>query len=113
MKSISDHGFGKLLRAFSAVYTENKGADVGEPWLDRAMARIRSSPPMYPETGYLESLQQLVWQLSPVAVILVLLLGATLLQVDFTADYELAKTLAEDPLDLSLLGEYTISQIVG
>ena len=86
---------------------------MGEQSLTRAMAHIRALPPMYPKVGYLESLQQLVWQLSPAAIALVLLLGAVLLQADFTADYELANILAEDPLDLSLIGEGTISQIVG
>jgi len=113
MRSISDQGFAKLRRAFSDAYAEDAKVDVGERWLAGTMAHIRALQPMCPGSSYLDSLQQLVWQLSPVAAALVLLLGAMLFQVDFTADYDLARILAEDPLDLSLLGEYAISQIVG
>ena len=108
MKSIKDDDWGKLQKTLSVAYNEREATEVGELWPVRVMGQIKSLPSMYPRTGYLEYLQQLVWRLSPVAVALVLLLSAALLQIDLTSDYELAKMFVEVPIELSLLGEYTI-----
>jgi len=108
MKPITDGDLDKVLKAFSAAHQDREKAEVGELWPVRVMGHIRSMSRIYPGAGYLEHMQQLVWRLSPVAVVLVLLLSAVLFQLDFTSDYDLAKMLVEDPLDLSLLGEYTI-----
>ena len=108
MKSTKGDMLGKLQKALSVTYTERAEGEAGAYWPIRTMAHIKSLPPLYPQDRFLESLQQLVWRLSPVAVGLVLLLSAAIFQVDFTSDYELAKVFVEDPLDLSLLGEYTL-----
>ena len=108
MKSIEEDDLRNLQKVFSVAYGEREKAEVGPFWSVRTMGHIKSLPPMYPKPDYLEHLQQLVWRLSPVAIVLALLLSAAVLQLDFTLDYELAKSFVEDPIDLSLLGEYTI-----
>ena len=107
---ITDDDLDKLRKPLSEAYGygEEGEVEVSALWSVRVMGHIRSLPSIYPKTGYLENLQQLVWRLSPVAIALALMLGAAIFQLDFTSDYELAKVFAEDPLDLSLLGEYTI-----
>jgi hypothetical protein len=108
MKSTKEDKLGKLQKALSVTYAESAKGEVGELWSVRVMGHIKSLPAIYPGSGFLENLQQLVWRLSPVAIALVLLLSAAVLQSDFTSDYELAEMFVEDPIELSLLGEYTI-----
>ena len=108
MKRITDEDLVRLQGPLSLTYGEKPKTEGSDLWSVRVMGHIRSLPPIYPKGGYLENLQQLVWRLSPVAIALVLILGAAAFQLDFTTDYELATMFAEDPLDLSLLGEYTI-----
>ncbi len=105
---ITDDDLVKLQKPLSHAHGGKAGTEVDDLWSVRVMGHIRSLPPIYPGPGYLENLQQLVWRLSPVAIALVLMLGAAVFQLDFTSEYELATMFAEDPLDLSLLGEYMI-----
>jgi len=108
MKILTDRELDNVQKALSVVYREREPAESNGLWRTRVMGHIRDLSADRYEGGYLVSLQRLVWRLTPVAIAMVLLLSMALYQADFTSDYELAGMLVEDPLDMSLLGDYAI-----
>jgi hypothetical protein len=103
MKTIKHEDHVKLRKALASAYREKESAEVGDLWQVRVMEHIRNPDAFYPQPSYLDLFQRLVWQLVPVACILVLILGIVLSQVNFTPDYEMAKMFIEDPANYSLL----------
>jgi hypothetical protein len=103
MKSIKHEDREKLRRALASAYFEKENADTGDLWQNKVMEHIRIIKSFYTQPSYLDRFQQLVWKLAPVAVVLALILGIMLSQVDYTRDYEIAKMFIEDPANYSLL----------
>ena len=103
MKSIKKEHFLKLIKVLAAAYHGKEKVETDELWQARVMGHIRDLGPLHPLSGYLDLLQGLVWRIAPVACILVLLLGIAMTQIDFVSDYELAKMIAEDPADFTML----------
>ena len=108
MKMLTDHELDKVQKALSVAYKERESSESDGLWRTRVMGHIQDLSTEQYGNGYLLGLQRLVWRLSPVAAAMVLLLSLILYQADFTSDHELAKMLVEDPLDISLLGDYAI-----
>ena len=103
MNSIKHEDHVKLKKALASAYREKENAKVGDLWQVRVMEHIRNLEPFYTRLGYLDLFQRLVWQLAPVACVLVFILGLILSQVNFMPDFEMAKMFIEDPADYSLL----------
>jgi hypothetical protein len=103
MKTIKKEDLIKLRKAFATTYHEKEKDQVDELLLTSVMGRIRSLDPLYPITGFFEVFQGFVWRLVPIAIILVLVLGAAIIQLDTVSDYELTKAFLEDPADYTLL----------
>jgi hypothetical protein len=102
MKSIKHNYHVNLRTALASAYREKENVEVGDFWQVKVMEHIRSLDPFHNRPGYLDLFQRLVWQLAPVACILVLILGMVLSQVDFMTDYVIAKMFIEDPAHYSL-----------
>jgi len=102
-KSIRKWSFDRLRTVLATVYLEREKAEVGELWRVTAMTRIRRLGPLSSPT-YLELVEPLVWRLAPVTFALALLLGAVLIRMDFVSDYEIVRTLVEDPSQFGLTG---------
>ena len=103
MKSLTHHDHVKLRKALASAYGKKENAKVGDLWQVKVMEHIRNLDPFHTQPSYLDLFQRLVWQLVPVACVLVLILGMVLSQVDFTTDYVIAKMFIEDPANYSLL----------
>jgi len=103
MKSITHEDHVKLRKALASAYGKKENADVGDLWQVKVMEHIRNLDPFHTQPSYLDLFQRLVWQLAPVACILVFILGMVLSRVDFMTEYEIAKMFIEDPADYSLL----------
>lgn len=103
MKSVKKEDLTKLLKIFAATYRNKEGAEVGDPWQTRVMGRIHDLDPLQLKIHFMEVFQRFVWRLAPVAIILVLLLGAAITQLDMVSDYAVAEMFMEDPADFSLL----------
>jgi len=106
MKSIKREHHVRLKEALAVAYREKEKAEVGELWQVRVMGHIRSLGSLYSQTSYLGLFERFVWQLVPVACVLVLLLGVAVTQLDLISDYEIVKMFMEDPADFSLLALY-------
>jgi hypothetical protein len=103
MNSIKKKHHIRLKKALAVAYREKEKAEVGDLWQVRVMEHIRSLGPLYSQTSYLERFERLVWQLAPVACVLVVLLGVVITQLELVSDYEIVKMFIEDPADFSLL----------
>jgi hypothetical protein len=102
MKSIKKEYHFKIKKALAAAYREKEKAAVGELWQTRVMGRIRRLGPLYPATSYLEFFERFLWRLAPVACVLILILAAIFIHMDFISEYEMAKIFFDDPADISL-----------
>jgi hypothetical protein len=103
MKTIKQEGHVKLRKALASAYREKENAEVGDLWQVKVMEHIRNLDSFCAQPGYLDLFQRLVWQLVPVACVLVFILGIVLSRVNFIPDYEMAKMFIEDPANYSLL----------
>ena len=106
MKSVKKEALIKLRKALASSYREKEHAEVDGLWQGRVMGHIRSLGPLTPKTNFFEPFQRLVWRLTPVTCVLILLLGAALVQLDSVSDYELSNMFIEDPTDFSLVALY-------
>jgi hypothetical protein len=102
MKSINKEDHFKIRKVLAAAYHEKEEVLVGDLWQTRVMAHIKSLGPIYPPTSYLESFEGLLWRLAPVVCVLLLILAAFFIHMDFIPEYEMAKIFFEDPADISL-----------
>jgi hypothetical protein len=92
----------KMRRALITAYREKERVDVGERWEMRVMHRIRSLAPAPSKTNFLEFFDAFFWRLAPIAVILIVVLVAALMQLNVGPEYDIAQMLMEDPADYSL-----------
>ena len=107
MKTRGKEDLGRAYKALAAAYHEKERAGVGELWQARVVSHIRDMGPLYPQAGFFELFQRLVWRLAPAACVLVFLLAVFASRYDFIPGYEIAKMLTEDPADFGLLSLYT------
>ena len=91
----------KIRKVLTAAYHEKEKALVGDLWQTRVMAHIKSLGPLYPVRSYFEFFERFVWRLAPVVCILLLILAAFFIHMDFISEYEMAKIFFEDPADIS------------
>lgn len=103
MKKIS---FNKVGKSLGAAFREKEKTEVSEVWQSRLMDHIRRLGPLCPKTNFLDLFQRFVWQLAPFTCVLILLLSAAVVRLDFVSDYELSKMFIEDPTNFSLLSLY-------
>jgi hypothetical protein len=102
MKSLTHEDRVKLRKALASAYRKKENAKVGDLWQVKVMEHIRNFDPFHTQPSYLDLFQRLVWQLAPVACVLVFILGMVLSQVDFMTDYVIAKIFIEDPANYTL-----------
>ena len=103
MKPLKHEDHIKLRKVLSSAYRKKENVEVSDVWQVKVMEHIRNLDPFHTQPSYLDLFQRLVWQLVPVACVLVLILGMVLSQVGFTTDYVIAKMFIEDPSNYSLL----------
>lgn len=93
----------KIRKVFAEAYHEKEKFEIEELWQARVMGHIRSLEPLSPVTSYLQLFEGFVWRLAPAACVLLLILAAIFIHMDFISEYEMARILFEDPVDFSLV----------
>ena len=93
----------RLKNLLIRAYHDRKKPDVDELWQMRVMSHIRSLGPLRSGRGYITLFEQSVWRLAPMTGLLILILVALLLTLDFMPDYEMAKILIDDPVEFTVL----------
>jgi hypothetical protein len=84
------------------AYHAKGNAAVGEQWQQEVMRRIRRLGALQSEPGFLASFQHVVWRLAPVAGVVLIVLTAVLVQVDFSPDYNVFQVLYNGTEELTL-----------
>ena len=93
----------RLKNLFIRAYHEREKPDVDELWQMRVMNHIRSLGSVRSGGGYLALFEQSVWRLAPMTGLLIMILVAVLLVLDFMPDYEMAKILIDDPVKFTVV----------
>jgi len=93
----------RLKKLLIRAYHEKEKPDVDELWQISVMRHIRSLGPVRSERGYVGLFEQSVWRLAPVTGLLILILIALLLTLDFMPDYEMAKIFIDDPVEFTVV----------
>ena len=89
----------KLKELFIRAYHEKEKPEVDELWQMRVMSHIRSLGAVSSRRRYFMLFEQSVWRLAPVTCLLILVLAAFLIKLDFIPDYELVKLFIDDPVE--------------
>jgi hypothetical protein len=92
---ISENEF--LRKAFHDAYSaREKEMALTDNFRDQVMRRIRRIGPLQPAAGFWPAFEHLVWRLAPVSCLLVLVLGAFLMNTDFDPAYDYLDTLRSE-----------------
>ena len=95
--------YSKLKELFIRAYHEKEKHEVDELWQMRVMSHLRSLGPISSRRRYFMLFEQSVWRLAPVTCLLILVLVALLIELDFIPDYELVKLFIDDPVEFTFV----------
>jgi hypothetical protein len=108
MTDIREKDLQKIQQALSGTYRQRDETPVGSGWEKRVMARIRSKETTISRFDFIALFEQYFWRLTPVAVMIMLVLGVVVYQqLDTFYDYETARVYMGSAFDnplLSLMG---------
>ena len=104
MRKRTEEKMGRLRKALSVAYLEREAPEIGENWQLRVMNQIQSKARITVLSSYLELLEGFVWRYAPIACLLIFILTAAIIRLDFISEYALVQLFSEDPLDYSLFG---------
>ncbi len=93
----------KLKELLMRAYHEREKPEGDELWQMRVMSHIRSLGPMSSRKTYFMLLEQSVWRLAPVTCVLILVLAAFFIKLDFIPDYEMVKLFIDDPVEFTFV----------
>jgi hypothetical protein len=91
----------RLRKALGRAYWAKEKGGANPLWLTGVMGHVRRLSVPGTGVGFFDLFEPFVWRLAPVACSLVLILAAVISQLDFLADYEVARMLMVEPLDSS------------
>ena len=93
------NGHTKLKELLMRAYHEKEKPEIDELWQMRIMNHIRSLGPISARKKYFMLFEQSVWRLAPITCLLILVLAAFLIKLDFIPDYEMAKLFIDDSVE--------------
>jgi hypothetical protein len=105
MKSLTKD-YAKLKGLLMRAYHEKKRPEVDELWQMRVMSHIRRLGPFTSRKRDLTLFEQSIWRLVPVTCLLILVLAALLIKLDFTPDYEMLKLYIDDPVEFTFIQSF-------
>jgi hypothetical protein len=92
-----------LNRTLRVAYHEREKVEVGEQWQVKVMHRIRGIHHVMSEKNFFEQFGDALWRFAPVACALLLIFGICIVKFHMVPDYEMAKMVANDPMEYGLL----------
>ena len=99
-----DHG--KVLKSLKTAYHEKDKIEVGGQWQQNVMRDIRQLAPQGSETNGYIFFSQFLWRAAPVVCMLILIVGAFIINLDFMTEYELANLLTSDPFESTTIESF-------
>ena len=103
MKSLKKN-YVRLKELLIRAYRERERPEVDEVWQMRVMSHIRSLGPITSRKRYFMLFEQSVWRLAPVTCLLILVLAALLIKLDFIPAYEMVNLFIDDPVEFTFVG---------
>jgi hypothetical protein len=99
-----------MKQALKAAYIakENQGPEIGEQFEAQVMRRIRALGPIHSRPDYLLLFEQFFWRLVPAAAVLIIILAAWAVQLDFVSEFEMAAIFMDDPISFNLIQQSVI-----
>jgi hypothetical protein len=92
-----------LIRTLRVAYHEKEKVEVGEQWQGKVMHHVRGIRHVLSKRSFFEQFGDALWRFAPVACALILILGVCILKFHMIPDYEMAKLVANDPVEYGLL----------
>ncbi len=92
-----------LIRTLRVAYLEKEKVAVGDQWQTRVMRQVQGIRRARSRINFFEQFGNALWRFAPVACALILILGICILKFHMVPDYEMAKLVANDPMDYGLL----------
>lgn len=87
----------KVINTLKTAYHDHDTPEVDGQWQQNVMRDIRRLGPLGLPTNNATFLAQLLWRAAPAVCMLLLIIGAFLVNLDFVSDFELGTLLTEDP----------------
>ncbi|MFZ0448422.1 MAG: hypothetical protein WAL98_04205 [Desulfatiglandaceae bacterium] len=92
-----------LNRTLRVAYHEKEKVEVGGQWQAKVMHSVRDIHRLLAKKSFFEQIGDALWRFAPVACALILILGICILKFHMIPDYEMAKIMANDPVEYGLL----------
>jgi hypothetical protein len=105
VKSVKGN-YSRLKELLMRAYHEKERPEVDELWQVKVMSHIRSLGPITSRKRYFMLFEQSVWRLAPVMCLLILVLAALLIKLDFIPDYEMLKLFIDDPVEFAFIQSF-------
>jgi hypothetical protein len=96
----------RLKELLIGAYHEKERPEVDELWQVKVMSHIRSLGPITSRKRFFMLFEQSVWRLAPVMCLLILILAALLIKLDFISDYEMLKLFIDDPEEFAFIQSF-------
>ncbi len=89
----------KIGKSLTVAYRGRETAQAGEHWETRVMGHIRSLNLRVPAAGFSALFGSFLWRMVPVACLLIIVLTAGLVTLDYTPEYDITATFMTDPVE--------------
>ncbi len=100
MTKLSERDLQKVQRALSFTYQQRDEMVTGDGWQNRVMARLGNSEISASPFGFMALVEQYFWRLTPLAAMVMLVLGIVLYQqINTFSDYETARVFMGNTFD--------------
>ena len=92
-----------LIKTLRVAYHEKEKIQVGDQWQAKVMRHVRGIRQIRSKKIFFEQFGDALWRFAPVACALILILGIVIVKFHMIPDYEMARLVANDPLEYGLL----------
>lgn len=87
----------KVIDVLKTAYHAKEAIEVGGQWQQNVMRDIRRLGPLGSASNNAVFLAQLLWRAAPAVCMVILIIGAIVIKLDYMSDFELGNLLTEDP----------------
>lgn len=88
----------KVIEVLKAAYREKEKVEVGAQWQQKVMHDIRRLGPLGSDANGYALFDRFFWRAAPVICLVMLVIGALAINMDFLSELELSNLFVDDPL---------------
>lgn len=87
----------KVIKILKMAYHEKEKVEVGAQWHQKVMRDIRHLGPLCSDMNGYALFDRFFWRVAPVICLVMLIIGALAINVDFMSELELSSLFTDDP----------------